>query len=160
MSERTIANGSNFMAFVVEGETGAETFRPIAGQTNCTLTREVNLRETNNKNLGGYKDFFGGIKGWAATVDVDIVDPADVDADEVSFEEIEAWEVEKTKTKVRFCHVTPLSDTDDDVVPDTSKPSYEGLVLFAAPRNAPSGENQTSSLALQGCRKLTTIPKV
>lgn len=157
MSERIIANGTNFMVFEVTGEVGLEVYRPFAGQSNVTLTREPNYRETNNKNLGGWKDYFQGLKGWAASVDIDIPDPADVDADEVSFEELEAYEIAGTKVNVLFCHVAPLSDTDEDVVPDTTKPSYSGLVLISAPRNAPSGENQTSSVALQGCRKLTTV---
>jgi len=160
MSERIIASGSDFMVFLVEGLVGAETYRPIAGQTNCVLTREPNYRETNNKNLGGYKDYFKGLKGWSATADVDIADPKDVNAEEVSFEELEDWDEAGTKKKVLFCHVTPLSDTSDDVVPDTTRPSYSGLVLFNAPRNAPSGENQTSSVAMQGCRKLTKIAPV
>lgn len=161
MSERIIASGSDFMAFFVEGEEGAETFRPIAGQTNCTLTREANYRETNNKNLNGYKDYNGGLKGWGASVDMDIPDPADVNADEVDYEEIDALAAAYTKQKVRFCYVTvPADETDEDPVPDTSKPSYEGLVLCSAPRNAPSGENQTTTIAMQGCRKLATIPAV
>lgn len=160
MSERNIASGSDFMVFFVEGTELSPTYRPIAGQTNCTLTREPNYRETNNKNLGGYKDYFKGLKGWSATVDVDIPDPSDVDAGEVSYEELEDWDEAGTKKKVLFTHVTAISTTADDVTPDTTRPSYEGWVLINAPRNAPSGENQTSSVALQGCRKLTKIAAV
>lgn len=155
MSERIIASGSDFMAFAMEGTSEKPTYRPIAGQTAVALTVEPNYRETNNKNLGGWKDFFGGLKGWAASADMDIPDPADVDENEVSFEEIQAWEEDRTKVKMMFCFVTPLNDTDENVVPDLTKPSYTGIVLFSSPRNAPSGENQTSSLAMQGCRKLT-----
>lgn len=162
MSERIIASGSDFMVFLVEGTTEAPTYRPIAGQTNCVLTREPNYRETNNKNLGGYKDYFKGLRGWSATVDMDIPDAADVNADEVSYEEIEDWDEAGTKKKVLFCYVkpTPLAATADDVIPDLTRPSYTGMVLFNAPRNAPSGENQTSSIAMQGCRKLTKIAGV
>lgn len=160
MSERVIASGSDFMAFVQEGTPQAPTYRPIAGQTSVTLTVEPNYRETNNKNLGGFKDYFGGLKGWAASADMDIPDPSDIDAGEVSFEEIQAWEEDRTKVNMLFCFVTPLNDTDEDVVPDFTKPSYTGLVLFSGPRNSPSGENQTSSLAMQGCRKLTRVAGV
>lgn len=160
MSERVIAHGTDFMVFEVTGEVGAEVYRPIAGQTNVQLTREPNYRETNNKNLGGWKDYFGGLKGWSASVEMDIPDPGDVDADEVSFEELADYEEARTKVKFLFCFVTPLSDTDEDVVPDTSRPSWEGLALVSCPVSAPPGENMTTSIALQGCRKLTKIAGV
>ena len=157
MSERVIASGSDFMVFQVTGTEGAEVYKPIAGQTSVTLTKEPNYRETNNKNLGGWKDYFGGLKGWAATVEMDIPDPSDVDASEVSFEDLLGYEDARTKIDVLFCFVTRLTDTDEDVAPDTTKPSYSGAVLVSCPRNSPSGENQTSSLSLQGCLKLTTV---
>lgn len=157
MSERIIANGTNFMVFEVTGAEGSEVYRPFAGQGNVTLTREPNYRETNNKNLGGWKDYNGGLKGWSASFDMDITDPADVDTGEVSYHEVTAYEEAFTKVDLLFCYVTTLNDTDEDVAPDTTKPSWRGLGLLSSPLNAPSGENMTTAVAVQGCRKLKTI---
>jgi len=158
MSVRTIASGSDLMVFVVSGTAPSLVYKPIAGQTNVQLTqREVNDRETNAKNLGGWVDFFKGLKKWAATVDMDVPDPSDVDTNEVSYDELQAADEAGTKLQLLFTYVTPISDTDDDVEPDTTKPSYTGLALISAPLAAPSGENMTSSVAFRGCRKLTKV---
>ena len=152
--ERVIANGSNFMCFEVTGPQGTEVYRPIEGQTACTLTREPNYRETNNKNLGGSKDFFQGLKGWGATIEMDVADPADVEATEVSQEELDDWENEGTKTDFFFCYVTPPATSDLAATPDLTKPNWRGVGLINSPINSPSGENITSSVAIQGCRNL------
>jgi len=154
MSERTIASGSDFMCFERTGVDPAYTYKPIAGQTNCTLQRGTNYRESSAKNLGGYKDFFKGLKDWTASVDVDIVDPADVNADELSFEELEDYEIAGTKPTFVFAHITVV---DDEPEIDTTKPMYAGKGLVSCPRNAPSGDNQTSTIAIQGCVKLEKI---
>jgi hypothetical protein len=159
MSERIIAHGSDFMCFLREGEEGTYTYRAIAGQTNVTLNREPNYRETNNKNLGGWKDFFGGLKGWSATVEMDIPDQsaANADANEVDFEELQDLEEAFTKATWIFCWVQNMSDTDENPVPDTTKRMYYGVGLVNLPLNTPPGENATTSIAIQGCRRLYAI---
>jgi hypothetical protein len=159
MSERTIASGSDFMCFLREGEEGAYTYRAVAGQTNVTLQREANYRETNNKNLGGWKDFFGGIKGWSATVEMDIPDQSsgNEDENEVDLEELQDLEEDYTKTTFAFCWVENMNDTDEDPTPDTSKRMYYGEGLVNLPLNTPPGENATTSIAIQGCRRLYTV---
>lgn len=161
MSERVIASGSDFMVFEVTGDPGSEVYRPIAGQTNAKLSKlEPNYRKTNNKNLGGWTDSFLGLKEWNASVDMDVPDPDDTDANEVSLEELSDYEEAGTKVKFLFCFVTPLSDTDGSVVPDTGRPSWQGLALISCPIDANSGDNMTTSISLTGCRKLTKIAGV
>jgi len=157
MSERIIASGSDFMCFLRGGSVGSYTYKPIAGQTNCTLTREANYRETNAKNLNGYKDYHLGLKGWSATVDMDIPAYSDVNANEVSFEDLEVMQDAGTKSTWVFCWVTDVDLTATVPTPDTTKPMYTGVALVNLPLNAPSGENATTSIALQGCRKLEPV---
>jgi hypothetical protein len=157
MSERIIANGNDFMCFLREGEEGTYTYRAIAGQTNVTLSREPNYRETNNKNLGGWKDFFGGLKGWSATVEMDIPDQANEDANEVDFEELQDLEEANAKATYVFCWVQNMDNTDENPVPDTTKRMYYGVGLVNIPLNTPPGENVTTSIAIKGCRRLYIV---
>lgn len=155
MTVRTLANGTNFMAFEVTGISPAEVYRAIAGQTSCVLTRPTNYLETNNKNLGGVKDFFQGDQGWDATVEMDVADPSDVDAEEVSHEELDDFQTTGAKTGWFFCYVTPPATPQDDPVPDLTKPNWQGIGLVSAPLNSPAGDKQTASIAIQGCLGLT-----
>lgn len=153
MKIREIASGSDLMAFVIEGAVGAETYRPIAGQTACTLTVEDTDRVSNAKNLGGTEDYFQGLKKYGLTVEVDAVDPSDVDADEVSHEELFDWDLALTKKDILVCYVTHSGTEGEEAVPDTSKPSYKGRYRIKAPfSSAGSGENVTSSVTCKGCQ--------
>ena len=140
------------MCFLRSGTSPNYTYKPIAGQTNCTLSRDPNYRETSNKNLGGYKDFFQGIKSWTASVDVDIPDQADTNANEVNFEDLQDLEDAGTKSTYAFAWV---EITNNEPVVDTTKRMYSGLGLVSCPLNAPSGENATTTVTIQGCRALT-----
>lgn len=154
MSERVIATGSDFMAFVRAGTEGAYTYKAIAGQTAVTLQRGANYRETNNKNLGGWKDFFQGLKDWTASVEMDIPAYTDTNTSEINFEDLQLLEEAATKTMFVFCWITNMSDTDENPVPDLTKPYYSGIGLVNCPLNTPPGENATTSIAIQGCRRL------
>ena len=154
MSARVIAQGSDFMCFIRSGSEGSYTYKPIAGQTNCTLQREANYRESNAKNQGGYKNFFQGLKGWSATVEMNIPDQSDTNADEVSFEELQDYEEAGTKPTFVFAWV---SIVDDEPEVDLTKRMYVGPGLVNCPLNANSGENATTSVAIQGCMKLNPI---
>lgn len=161
MKIRTIAAGTDLMAFVREGVEGAYTYRPIAGQGALALQMEDNDRESNAKNLGGTVDYFNGLHRYSLTVEVDAVDPADVDADEVSHEELFDWDIAGTKKDILVCFVTHSDTEDTEAVPDTSKPSYIGRYKMRAPLSAGSGESQTSSVTFKGCQtKLTKIAAV
>lgn len=157
MSERVIAHGSNFMCFLNTGTEETPVLKAIAGQKACTYNNEANYRETNNKNLAGWKDYFGGLKGWSATVEMDIPDYNDTNTSEISFEELQTMEENFTKGHFYFCWVQNESDTDQNPTPDFTKPYYHGLALVNCPLNANPGENATTSITLQGCRKPTRV---
>lgn len=153
MKIRTIAAGSDLMAFVIEGTTEAPTYRPISGQTGLSLTSEDTDRESNAKNLGGTVDYFKGLSKYGLSVEVDAVDPADVDADEVSHEEIFDWDLAVAKKDILVCYVTHSATEGEEAVPDTSKPSYKGRYRLSSPfGGASSGENITSSVTGKGCQ--------
>lgn len=153
MKIRTIASGSDVMAFVREGVDPAYTYRPIAGQTACALTVEDTDRESTAKNLGGTVDYFKGLNRYGLTVEVDAVDPADVDPAEVSHEELFDWELALEKKDILISYVTHSSTEGEEAVPDTSKPSYMGRFVIKAPfSSAGSGENVTSSVTCKGCQ--------
>lgn len=154
-SQRIIASGSDFMAFIRSGEEAAYTYKPIAGQNNCTLTDDDDYRESNNKNQGHFKDFFKDIETWTASVDIDIVDNvADPSEDEVSYEELQDYKKAGTKPTFVFAWV------DKDCVVDTTRRMYSGECLINAPFAGNKGENATSSVALQGCGELSYIDPV
>lgn len=155
MSNREIASGTDFMVFVETGEVGAEVYRPFAGQTNCTLTRAANYRKSQAKNYGGTSNSFLGIREWSGSVDIDIPDEADVNADEVSFEELQDMEEAGTKPTLVFANVT--FDDNGDASIDTTKRMYRGIGLINIPLNAPTGENRTTTAAIEGCLTLAII---
>lgn len=161
MKIREIASGSNLMAFVIEGAEGAETYRPIAGQKSCSLTVEDTDRVSNAKNLGGTEDYFKGLMKYGLTIDVDAVDPSDVDAEEVSHEELLDWDLSVAKKDILVAYVIHSAVEGEAAIPDVSKPSYKGRYRIKAPFTGGSGENVTSSVTCKGCQiPLTKVPKV
>jgi predicted secreted protein len=153
MKIRTIAAGSDLMAFVIEGTVETPTYRPIAGQNGLTLTAEDTDRESNAKNLGGTVDYFAGLKKYAITIDVDAVDPDDVDAAEVSHAELFDWDLAVSKVDILVTYVTHSAVEGTATVPDTSRASYKGRYRITAPFDgAGSGENITSSVNGKGCQ--------
>lgn len=159
---RTIAAGADLMAFFIEGTEGSETYRPIAGQTGASLDYEDNDRESNAKNLGGTVDYFNGLHKYSLSLDLDVTDPADVDAEEVSHEELFDLDLAGTKQDILVTYVTHSATEDTSAVPDTTKPSYKGRYRIKAPfGGAGSGENVTSSVTFKGCQiKLTKVAAV
>jgi len=157
MSERVIAHGSDFMVFERSGTEGSYTYKPIAGQRNVSLNREANYRESNAKNLGGYKDFFLGLKGWNASVEMEIPDYDDTNANELSYEDLEGYETAGTKATWLFCWITAMASTSATPAPDTTKPMWIGKGLVNCPLSAPTGDNATTSIAIQGCLELERV---
>lgn len=158
---RPIAIGSDLMAFVREGDVGAYTYRSIAGQNGLSLNREDTDIETNAKNLGGVADYFNGIQKYSLSVEIDVTDPLDVDADEIDFEEILDADLAGTKFDIVVTYVTH-SDTEGEApVPDTSRPSWLGRYKLNAPMNGNPGEAVKSSISFKGCQiKLQKIAAV
>ena len=152
MKDKVIASGTDFMAFVREGNQGAYSYRPIAAQGNTTLSREANYRESNQKNNCGYKNFFPGLKGWSATVEMMV--PEAKDPDEVDFEELQDWEHSGEKKTFVFAWVKCTGNGPEI---DMTKRMYSGLGLVNCPLTANNGENVTTSIAIQGCLKLEII---
>lgn len=159
---RDIAAGVDLMAFVIEGTTESPTYRPIAAQNGLTLTVEDTDRESNAKNLGGTVDYFQGMKKYALTIELDVTDPSDADAEEVSHEELFAWDLAVAKKDILVTYVTHSSTEGTAAVPDTSKPSYKGRYRLTAPFSGTgNGENVTSSVTGKGCQiPLTIVPAV
>lgn len=157
MTIRIIASGSDLMAFLREG-TGPYTYRPIAAQNGASLTYEDNDRETNAKNLGGPVDYFNGLEKYSISVETEVVDPLDINAAEVSFDELIAFDLAGTKIDIVLVWVTHNADTAQPPVPDTTRPSYLGRYKIKAPMEGASGENVTSSITGKGCQiKLSVI---
>lgn len=154
MSNRTIANGADLMCFVRSGTDPSYTYKPLAGQTNCTLQRAANYRESNAKNMQGNKDFYQGLKEWDASIDMDIPDYADTNTDEVNFEDLQDYEIAGTKPTFVFAWV---DNSGNEPVVDTSKPMYVGVGLVSCPLNAPNGENATTTVAIKGCLELQKV---
>lgn len=157
MSVRTIAHGSDFMVFQQGGTEGAYTYKPIGGQTNATLTVEPSDREVSNKNQGAWKNFEKGLMGWSASVDVDLTD--DTNANEISWEDLEADKFSREKKTYVFAYVDTTAFDGSSKTPtiDTTKRMWRGLAMVNFPINAPHGDNMTSSVTLQGCLELEII---
>ena len=157
MSVRTIAFGSDFMCFLQSGTEGAYTYKPIAGQTNCSLSIETSDREISNKNQGAWKNFAKGLLGWSASVDIDLTD--DVNANEVSWEDLEADIITRAQKTYVFAWVDTASfdSSADTPAIDTTKPMWKGLAMINFPINAPHGENMNTSVTLQGCLELEKV---
>jgi predicted secreted protein len=155
MSIRTIASGSNIMAFQQSGTEGAYTYKPIAGQTNTTLAVEPSDREVSNKNQGKWKSFEPGLMAWNATVDISITE--DTDANEVSWDDLEELKFSRAKTTIVIAHVEQMESSSDTPTIDTTKKMWRGLAMVNFPLNASHGENMTTSVTFQGCLELEII---
>lgn len=143
------------MAFIRSGDAGSYVYKPIAGQTNCTITREANYRESNAKNLQGYKDYAQGLKGWTASVDMDIPDNvADENTDEINYEELEDKEEAGEKATFVFAFV---DNSGSEPVIDETRRMRIGEGLIQAPGNYNTGENATTSISIQGTGKLDIL---
>ena len=157
MSVRVIASGKDFMCFVRSGDVGSYVYKPIAGQTNCSLSRDDGENESNAKNLNGWKDFFKSLKEWTATVEIQVTDQSDTNTDEINFEALQDYEEAGTKPTFVFAWVLPQTTPQATVDVDKSKRMYVGVGLVKCPLTANSGELATSSVAIRGCLKLDII---
>jgi len=158
MPKRTLASGSDFMCFLRGGTEGAYTYRPIAGQTNVSLDPQTaDFLESTAKNFNGWKGRKPNLKDWTASVDIDLIDESDVDANEVDYNELIDLTYARTPAYFVFAWVTPQALGSDAVVLDTTKRMYGGEAFVSAPIAAPAGDKATSTVTLTANFELEVI---
>ena len=150
-STRTIAEGADLWAFIEFAGT-PKTYKPIAAQTNASISDDSDQMESTSKNNGSYGNHQYGINRWSATVDM--MATADTDTNEVDLAELRLMKRAKYKPTVFFAHVTSAGEID------TARPAYRGTVLLKTPINAPNGELQKTTINMQGCLELEDLEYV
>lgn len=144
-SNRHIAEGNNFWAFLETGTT-IKTYKPIASQTSCSISDDSDQLESTSKNVGNFANFQYGRERWSATIEMFVTD--DTDANEVSFDDLRALRKSKTKPVLFFAFV------DEDGEIDTTKKAYRGAAIMKMPLTANDGELQKATINFQGCLEL------
>lgn len=147
-ANRTIAEGTDLVAFIEEGTT-VKTYRPIAAQTGCAISDDGDQLESTSKNVGKFANYQYGRDRWGATVDVQV--PADADVLEIDYHELRLMRRAKVKPVVFFAFVTSAG------IIDTTRPAYRGTVLLKTPLDAPDGELMKTTITMQGCGELEDL---
>jgi len=139
MPQRRIASGSEFMCFLREGTEGAYTYRPIAGQTNLQLDPMVaDYLETISKNTA-WRGRRANLKDWTASVDIDLTDEAEVNANEVDYNELIDLTFAETAATFVFAWVYQRDTATEEILLDSGKRMYIGNAYVEAPISAQSG---------------------
>lgn len=144
-SNRHIAEGNNFWAFLETGTT-TKTYKPIASQTSCSISDDSDQLESTSKNVGNFANYQYGRERWSATIEMFVTD--DTNTNEVSFDELRALRKAKSKPVLFFAFV------DEDGEIDTTKKAYRGAAIMKMPFTANDGELQKATINFQGCLEL------
>ncbi|WP_159521744.1 hypothetical protein [Sunxiuqinia indica] len=158
MSNRKIQRGSDLMAFLRDGIEGAYTYRAIAGQTGVSFDPQVaDYLESQAKNLNGWTKRFPSGKDWTASVEMDVTDELDVDANEVDYNELADASQAGTLLDWVFAWVTEGATPEDAVVIDTTRRMWYGQGFVNLPLSGPARDKVTTTATITPSLALTAI---
>jgi len=155
-TSRIIASGSELMVFIKTGTELAPIIRPIANQTGAVLTIEPADRKVVSKNAGRWGKTAAGLMNWKVSVDADLSDPLDTNADEVDFMELQTAVLSRDNVNIIVAFIAEL---DGAAEIDATRPQWAGAAKVNFPINAKHGESMSTGYEFEGQDELTpTLP--